>query len=82
MKNKTQIKKTLKTLNNDVELTNDAVKALYDLIKRSDDKELDRDYKEHMVGAKNELNSPDEYSAFKALHEINQALLVVGIKYY
>lgn len=82
MKNKTQITKLLKTLNNDVELTNDAVKALYDLIKRSDDKETNRDYQEKMVEAKWELSSPDEYSAFKALHEINQALLLVGIKYY
>lgn len=82
MKNKNQITKLLKTLNNDVELTNDDVKELFDLIKRSDDKETNDDYKNHMVRAKNELTTPDEYSAFKALHEINQALLVVGIKYY
>lgn len=63
-------------LNNDVELDEKEVQALYDLIKKSDDKETSYDYKEYMVQAK---HSKDQYDK---LYYINLALFKVGIKVY
>lgn len=79
MRNKTQINKTCKKLNDDVKFELKDVQALYDLIKKSDDKETDLDYKEHMIRAKWALKSKDQYTA---LFEINQALIRVKVFSY
>lgn len=63
-------------LNNDVELNENDVQALYDLIKKSDDKETSNDYKNYMIQAK---NAQDQYDK---LYYINLALLKVGMKPY
>lgn len=76
MKNKTQILNMAQKLNNDVELNENDVQALYDLIKKSDDKETSNDYKNYMIQAK---NAQDQYDK---LYYINLALLKVGMKPY
>jgi len=74
MKNKKQITQKAQKLNNDVELNTNEVQALYDLIKKSDDKETNNNYLNFMVKAKNANNQYDK------LHYINQALMEVKIK--
>lgn len=74
MKNKKQITQKAQKLNNDVELNANEVQALYDLIKKSDDKETSNTYLNYMVQAK---NAKDQYDK---LHYINQALFEVKIK--
>ena len=66
MKNKKQITQKAQKLNNDVELNANEVQALYDLIKKSDDKETSNTYLNYMVQAKNADNQYDK------LHYINQ----------
>lgn len=79
MRNKTRINETCKKLNDDIIFELEDVKELYDLIKKSDDKETNEDYKEHMVKAKWALKSEDQY---EALCEINKALIIVGVFSY
>lgn len=82
MKNRKTITKELKNLNaltGERDVTVEEIKSLYDLIKKSDDKENNNEYLNFMVQAKNALISNEQYMA---LHYINQALLVVNIKYY
>lgn len=74
MKNKKQITQKAQKLNNDVELNANEVQALYDLIKKSDDKETNNTYLNYMVQAKNADNQYDK------LYYINQALFEVKIK--
>ena len=80
MKNKTQLQNMAQELNDTIYLEKIEVEALYDLMRKSDDKETSLDYKEHMLLAKRELNNDTENSVYNALYHMNIALQVVGVK--
>ena len=74
MRNKTKILKMAQEVNNfEKDLNKEEVQALYELIKKSDNKETNKDYEELMIQAK---NAEDVYDK---LHYINMALGRVGI---